>query len=78
MAFLGQYPWRTRIGWHCRGYMYYVDVCEAECLDVARALWLTGAEAMTLYVRGEPDGTIGWLFIAPLQRGVMAGGYSNN
>lgn len=69
-----QYPWRTRIGWECRGYMYFVDVCEAECLDVARGLWLTGAEYLTLFLRDEAKGA--WTYQACTYRGSQTGGYS--
>ncbi len=74
-----QYPWRTRIGWECRGYMYYVDVCESECLDTARALWLTGADYVSLYVR-QPHGerTESWMFRNAANKGQQLGGYSNS
>lgn len=72
-----QYPWRTRIGWECRGFMYYADVCEAECLDVARAFWLTGADYVTLYVRGENE-PVTWRYkpASGALRGAQMGGYS--
>ena len=76
---LVQYPWRTRMGWECRGYMYYVDVCESECLDTARGLWLAGADYVSVYVRatsGEP--TERWTY-SPTHgayRGSQMGGYS--
>ncbi len=71
------YPWRTRIGWECRGYMYYVDVCEAECLDTARGLWLTGAEYISLYVRDESGS---WTYTPRngAYKGTQMGGYSSN
>lgn len=74
--YTSQYPWRTRIGWECRGHMYFVDVCEAECLDVARGLWLTGAEYLTLFLRGD-DVKAAWKYQACTYRGSQTGGYSS-
>lgn len=75
-----QYPWRSRIAWECRGYMYYVDACEAECLDVARGLWLTGADYVSVYIRGEHATDMGdtWRYLASrgVCRGSHMGGYS--
>ena len=70
-----QYPWRTRLGWECRGYIYYVDVCESECLDVARGLWLTGADYVSLYMRGDLRGYL-WRYRPTAYRGSQVGGYS--
>ncbi len=72
-----QYPWRTRIGWECRGFMYYVDVCEAECLDTARGLWLTGADYVSLYIRGD-DCTWRYMATHGAIRGSNPGGYSSS
>lgn len=55
--------------------MYFVDVCEAECLDVARALWLTGADDLTLYVRGA-ERIESWSFHPVACRTGQNGGYS--
>ncbi len=73
-----QYPWRTRLGWSCKGFMYFVDVCEAECLDVARGLWLTGADYLTLYFRqGDgPSEPLRWTFFEQPARETQRGGYS--
>jgi hypothetical protein len=49
MSYQTQYPWRTRMGWECGGYVFYVDVGEAECLDVYRTIWVTGADYVTLW-----------------------------
>ncbi len=58
--------------------MYYVDVCESECLDVARGLWLTGAEYISLYVRGDVDREWpGWKYTPKAYRSAQLGGYSN-
>lgn len=70
-----QYPWRTRIGWECGGCMFYVDVCESECLDVAQALWLTGAEYIVLYIRTEVD--IAWTFNPENSRVGKFAGYTS-
>ncbi len=79
--FQSQYPWRTRLGFECRGYMYFVDVCEAECLDVARGMWLAGADYVSLYVRHDSSGERreGWVYSpkAGAYRGSQMGGYSN-
>ena len=77
-----QYPWRTRLAWECRGYMYYVDVCESECLDVARAMWLTGADYISLYIsRRDPitENNVSWRYMGTngALRGSRVGGYSN-
>lgn len=77
-----QYPWRTRLGWECRGYMYYVDVCESECLDTARGLWLTGAEYISLYIREGLSGTDGppiWRYSPNngAYKGGQLGGYTS-
>jgi len=55
--------------------MFYVDVCESECLDVARALWLTGADYVTLYVRDDHH-TGTWTFKPTVWRTQDAAGYS--
>ncbi len=81
MSATTQYPWRTRVGWECRGFMYYVDVCESECLDTARGLWLSGADYVSLYMR-QPHGerTESWTYrpTAGAYRGSQMGGYSNS
>ena len=77
MSGLVQYPWRTRLGWECRGYMYYVDVCESECLDVARGLWLTGADYVCLHLRGgDGNDNVSWRYHPTSYRGAQVGGYS--
>ncbi len=77
-----QYPWRTRIGWSVRGYMLaqrLVDVCESECLDVARGLWLTGADYISLYPSNLREEC--WRFSLnkhDVSRSNQPGGYSNS
>ncbi len=57
--------------------MYFVDVCEAECLDTARALWLTGADYVSLYIRQPYGDAESWVYRPTAFRGAQKGGYSN-
>lgn len=59
--------------------MYYIDVGEAECLDVARGLWLTGADYLSVWIREEgKDTRAQWRYVPThgAYRGSQMGGYS--
>lgn len=67
-----------RIGYSVRGYMYFVDACPSEVLDVCRSLWLTGGvsylSVRVNYLSRNPA----WKWIDPntAMREDCRGGYS--
>lgn len=64
----------VRIAWECKGYMYFVNASPSECLDVCRALWLTGAEYVSAHTHDGPR----WKFSTAVHRSGSVGGYSNS
>ncbi len=74
-ARFGGYPWSARLAWEVRGYMYYVDCCDRECLDVACGLWLAGADYISMWIQGSHYAS--WRHYPTAYKGEQKGGYSN-
>lgn len=69
-----------RIGYSIRGYMYFVDACPSEVLDIARSLWMTGAvdyiSIRVNYMSRYPSWK--WLSEEIERQRQAVGGYSNS